>query len=343
MDRQVRQHVFINFSIGNKAGLFFIYLDTYTLRFMSASSRSLDICFRSLRHSRVYSSSGPYKYASHQCAFIARTPSITIRQSPIMQKLQNRPLHTQVPLSEQQPNDHPTTSSEPSTTSRFTYRLAASFCGKQHGFNSSAMFYTFSSATNTRRLSGQPLEKHLARPKARMPSGQDACFISPLGESGVALGLADGVGGWADQGIDPSDFSHGLCERMASEAAKFGQGKGEGFAETVWPADLPRQILQNAFDDLAEDDSVKGGGSTACLGVVDWWGRLTAAKYVFSASPCTSSNDLFYSSDTPHTALVTLVSHTFAFRPSITSLRTKLTLSTHPINSLRSRQNYGVR
>jgi len=167
-----------------------------------------------------------------------------------------------------------TTAPNSSSSSRFTYRLAASFCGKQHGFNPSAMFYTFSSTTNTRRLSGQPLEKHLARPKARIPSGQDACFVSPLGDSGVALGLADGVGGWADQGIDPADFAHGLCERMALESERFAQDQ----KEMAWPPDLPRRILQNAYDDLAEDDSVKGGGSTACLGVVDWWGRMTAAK-----------------------------------------------------------------
>lgn len=312
---------------------------------MSASSRSLDFCLRSLRHPRSHSTSTTRRYASHQCALIARTPSIPIRQSPVMQKQQNRPLHTQVPFNEQQPNDTPDTSSKPSTTSRFTYRLAASFCGKQHGFNPSAMFYTFSSATNTRRLSGQPLEKHLARPKARIPSGQDACFVGPLGDSGVALGLADGVGGWADQGIDPSDFSHGLCERMASEAAKFGQGKGKGLAEMAWPADLPRQILQNAYDGLAEDDSVKGGGSTACLGVVDWWGRFTAAKYVFSTFACSLSfrQRSIQSSDTPGTALVTLASPTFAFRPSTTSPRTRLTPSTHPINSRRSLRNYDVK
>ena len=197
-----------------------------------------------------------------------------------MWKQQCRELSSSPSLAETERNDADTSSPERSSSSRFTYRLAASFCGKQHGFNPSTMFYTFSSATNAKRFSGQPLESQMAKPKARIPSGQDACFVSPLGDSGVALGLADGVGGWADQGIDPSDFSHGLCERMATTAANFRKDKSEGLTGMTWPADLPRQILQEAYDDLAEDESVKGGGSTACLGTVDWWGRMTAAKYV---------------------------------------------------------------
>jgi protein phosphatase PTC7 len=159
------------------------------------------------------------------------------------------------------------TSSVGITSPTYTYRLAASFCGKSHAFDPSSHYFTFSSETNKTLLSGHI---EYTRDSGRIPSGQDACFVSRLGDSGIALGLADGVGGWADQGIDPSDFSHGLCNRMADESEKY-QGEGE-------EKDLPRRILQRAFDDISKDESIPGGGSTACVGVVDWQGRHTAAK-----------------------------------------------------------------
>ena len=35
--------------------------------------------------------------------------------------------------------------------------------------------------------------------------GEDAFFVSDLGDG--AVGVADGVSGWADDGVDPADYS----------------------------------------------------------------------------------------------------------------------------------------
>ena len=172
------------------------------------------------------------------------------------------------------------TSSADSTASRkhdFTYEIAASFCSKQNKFDPMSNYYTFPSTSHKILLSGQT---PWTPASGRFESGQDALYTSVLGDDGLSFGLADGVGGWADQGIDPSDFSHGLCDRMAEASEAFGKNRTKAPQGNSLPKDLPRRILQEAFDGISDDDSVQGGGSTACVGVVDWAGKMTTAKYV---------------------------------------------------------------
>ncbi|MEQ2162403.1 Protein phosphatase PTC7 [Xenoophorus captivus] len=55
--------------------------------------------------------------------------------------------------------------------------------------------------------------------KKGMCYGDDACFIARHKAADV-LGVADGVGGWRDYGVDPSQFSATLmrtCERLVKE------------------------------------------------------------------------------------------------------------------------------
>ncbi|XP_061655448.1 protein phosphatase PTC7 homolog isoform X1 [Phyllopteryx taeniolatus] len=55
--------------------------------------------------------------------------------------------------------------------------------------------------------------------KKGMCYGDDACFIA-RNKSADVLGVADGVGGWRDYGVDPSQFSATLmrtCERLVKE------------------------------------------------------------------------------------------------------------------------------
>ncbi|XP_048099960.1 protein phosphatase PTC7 homolog [Alosa alosa] len=55
--------------------------------------------------------------------------------------------------------------------------------------------------------------------KKGMCYGDDACFIARHRSADV-LGVADGVGGWRDYGVDPSQFSGTLmrtCERLVKE------------------------------------------------------------------------------------------------------------------------------
>lgn len=70
---------------------------------------------------------------------------------------------------------------------------------------------------------------------------------------------------------------------MGAAAEGFGGEKEDGVEAIEWARreDLPRRVLQEAFDGVTKDESIAGGGSTACVAVVDWWGRLRVAKYVF--------------------------------------------------------------
>ena len=52
--------------------------------------------------------------------------------------------------------------------------------------------------------------------------GEDACYISKKGQS---FGVADGVGGWSQYGIDPGLYSSKLmelCKKYAEDHAKYG-------------------------------------------------------------------------------------------------------------------------
>lgn len=76
----------------------------------------------------------------------------------------------------------------------------------------------------------------------------------------VAFGVADGVGGWVEQGIDPSAFSEGLCRYMAHTAGKWEEQGEQGKLSS-------RKLLQAGYDGVSEDDEITGGGSTACVAI----------------------------------------------------------------------------
>ena len=155
------------------------------------------------------------------------------------------------------------TSSSPLVGS-YTYRVAASFSGKNQRFNPKTDLRSYeikesSSRKNTRQQ----------RPR----SGEDAFFIASIGgSSNVAFGVADGVGGWADSGVDPSDFSHGLCEYMSSIA----QDTNLSTTKRVYAGEL----LQKGYDSVVRDRSITAGGSTACVAVGGDDGALEVAKFV---------------------------------------------------------------
>ena len=86
----------------------------------------------------------------------------------------------------------------------------------------------------------------------------------------VAFGVADGVGGWADQGIDSANFSHGLCLGMAKAA--------EELHSTAKNDVRPEAILSNAYEEIVREGNIQGGGSTACVATADEEGNLTVAK-----------------------------------------------------------------
>ncbi|GAA6051510.1 hypothetical protein JCM3770_000389 [Rhodotorula araucariae] len=118
----------------------------------------------------------------------------------------------------------------------------------------------------------------LAAAKApREGAGHDWWFVEGVkeedgeGTRGVVLGVADGVGGWEESGVDPSHFSQALMwfarERVRTSrwvlpaAPKAGDGE-EGPMALV-------ELLDAAYGDVMAEDGVVAGSSTACLVALD--------------------------------------------------------------------------
>ena len=148
-------------------------------------------------------------------------------------------------------------------THSYGYRIGTSFSAKGRRFNPRTDLFSFDSA-----LTRVPSKTTLT---GRPSSGQDAYFVSKIGDGpNVAFGVADGVGGWADSGIDSADFSHGLCEQIIQSAVNRDSAARARFG--------PGKLLQEAYDQLVADKSIKGGGSTACVAIGTEDGSLEVAK-----------------------------------------------------------------
>lgn len=156
---------------------------------------------------------------------------------------------------------------------QFAYHVAASYSAKGHKFNPDANVYTREAYNPSRYKAATLKECKRSKDKdKRAQSGQDAFFFSQVGTTRTtAFGVADGVGGWIESGIDPADFSHGLCEYMACAAR-------------LWPLKAnarslhPKDLLQVGYDEVIEDKSIIGGGSTACLAVAEPDGNVEVAN-----------------------------------------------------------------
>ncbi|XP_043659851.1 protein phosphatase PTC7 homolog [Drosophila teissieri] len=83
--------------------------------------------------------------------------------------------------------------------------------------------------------------------------GEDAWFMSSNPQAYI-MGVADGVGGWRNYGVDPGEFSMFLmrsCERM-SHGADFAPKR-------------PEVLLKRAYCDLLEQKCPIVGSCTACI------------------------------------------------------------------------------
>jgi protein phosphatase PTC7 len=171
-------------------------------------------------------------------------------------------------------------SSSTRSISNFSFKVAASFSGKGQKFRVDQNVFNF----NPDRISETPVNKKRNRPK----SGQDSYFISPVGNTeSIAFGIvsqnysiylsnsnhpvkADGVGGWADSGVDPADFAHGFCKYMAEAAEAYTSSEGTYLS--------PRDLMETGYEMICRDPSVPAGGSTACVAVAHSDGVLDVAK-----------------------------------------------------------------
>lgn len=150
------------------------------------------------------------------------------------------------------------------SSSKFTYGIAASFTAKDRQYNPETNVFNFNPYNH---IKAKRKDK-----RTRPDSGQDAFFISRVGESSdVALGVADGVGGWVDSGVDPADFAHGFCDYMAHAAYVYQP-------ETDVPPYTARSLMQRGYEDICRDESVPAGGSTACVAIARGNGTLEVAN-----------------------------------------------------------------
>ncbi|KAH0565271.1 hypothetical protein GP486_001336 [Trichoglossum hirsutum] len=155
--------------------------------------------------------------------------------------------------------------------SSFSYRISASYSAKGKQFEPDTNVFSFNAHTRI-QPTALNIEGASDKRRHRPASGEDAFFISRVGETGdVAVGIADGVGGWAESGVDPADFSHTFCDYMASAAYKF---KENSQLKSL----TPRELMQTGYQEIVEDDSIVAGGSTACVGVARKDGTLEVAN-----------------------------------------------------------------
>ncbi|TIA72864.1 hypothetical protein E3P92_01973 [Wallemia ichthyophaga] len=90
-------------------------------------------------------------------------------------------------------------------------------------------------------------------------AGEDFWFIEPhKDESGIALGIADGVGGWFSAKVDPSKFSQTLMWAAAKKAG------GMNASEAV-----PMDLIDAGHKGVLGMEDVKAGSSTACVVTLD--------------------------------------------------------------------------
>ncbi|KAJ1030494.1 hypothetical protein NDA16_001403 [Ustilago loliicola] len=93
-------------------------------------------------------------------------------------------------------------------------------------------------------------------------AGEDSLMCTSMSTAGdVAIGVADGVGGWTENGIDPSLFSQALMFYASKSAAAASASPETGAA--------PNRILAEAFEKVLKEPLVVAGSATACVLTLD--------------------------------------------------------------------------
>jgi len=171
------------------------------------------------------------------------------------------------------------------TTKGFTYLIAASWHPKRKR-----------QTVNSISGSSHPWWKERMR-AGKVDAGEDAFFYVGT-NNGVALGVADGVGGWSQMGVDPANFSWALMDNAASVAKDNAPDLSPFIAPSGYNDILDaKQILSGAFENLIKSRKVKAGSSTACiLSLSKSSGILNAATLGDSAYILIRNGALLYES-----------------------------------------------
>ncbi|GHJ87708.1 hypothetical protein NliqN6_4110 [Naganishia liquefaciens] len=92
--------------------------------------------------------------------------------------------------------------------------------------------------------------------RKRWGAGEDFFLVRQGGDARTILGLSDGVGGWASEGVDPSLFSQALMWHASKQSDKN-------------PSASVAKILSNAYEAVIKEDGVPCGSATACVSSFD--------------------------------------------------------------------------
>ena len=102
--------------------------------------------------------------------------------------------------------------------------------------------------------------------------GEDACFV--LRDQG-AFGVMDGVGGWADEGVDPAAYSNTFAERSA--------------AAVLLGASDPREVIRAAHEHVKIV-----GSTTACVAILDGENGILKVSNLGDAGAMIARSDAAY-------------------------------------------------
>ncbi|TFK29931.1 protein serine/threonine phosphatase 2C [Coprinopsis marcescibilis] len=157
----------------------------------------------------------------------------------------------------------------------YTFHIGASWAGKAEDPVIAANKVPFPSDT----LVGSWRDKMLARTKnvRSKDAGEDFFFVQEMRNGsafkGVSFGVADGVGGWVDSGVDPSLFSQALM----FHAHRYSRNAWAGEPEVDPTMDYeereqvegwemtPYECLDLAYGGVLREKFVQAGSSTACI------------------------------------------------------------------------------
>lgn len=240
-------------------------------------------------------------------------PRHNIKHSPRPYRVSHHPNRISTPTRRSFHSSPRYSSKTTSTAAHFSLHVAAASSGKGRKYEADKSTCDFKpDGSNALGLQapGSVFEKRRARPD----SGEDAYFISTVGSdtTTIALGVCDGVGGWSEQGINPADFSHGMCSYMAEHAISHKS------SDNINEALHPKKLLHVGYDKILSDTQVKAGGATACVATADSTGRIRTANlgdsgfvhirlgtvYQYSTPQTHAFNTPFQLSKTPHEILV---------------------------------------
>ncbi|KAF9573984.1 Protein phosphatase PTC7 [Mortierella alpina] len=240
------------------------------------------------------------------------------QQQQTHQQTQQQPLHVQHdPLSDKQsasaettPGVTPTSAATaattgvpvPGSTVAFNYLLAASWHPKaRHRKRASALSSSGSEDEDNAGEDKTQWWKQKLR-AGKVDAGEDA-FFHVSTPSRVALGVADGVGGWSEVGVDPALFSWALMDNAEAVArltdSDYNSDAKDG-SSTDRISKIPldaQSILDGAYSELIQSGKVEAGSSTACiLSLCKITGTLRASNLGDSAFLLIRDNKCIYES-----------------------------------------------